>query len=340
MQIKVRSGEYGKAPQDKEPVEVTLPNDAIFYTPGEAFINHGLHKGALHYIVLTKASDEELKEFQKWNVHVELEYDMDSVHTRYFRMNGYAFITLSDCIIDSPIDTVDEEEFNRLIKDDLYYVLLNENYNIICIRRVDHIKALEHVEVSEVYHRGAFNDRPFDEIHYGHIMALSDLLRPFHHFLSRRLTAEYGKKLFDDMTGQILFKINPYRQQWQPLINYDLEWLHDNFRTTYPMLKQGDEEWVLMENCPIKAPNKDVEDVYEKIWLFEEELPRKEKKHCGICRHYGALVNHGYWWCNKGHTEHMDAENCEDYDDMMANVTFTATSSTTLTYNSDKTEKM
>ena len=275
MQIKVRFGEYTKAPQDKEPVEVTLPDDAVFYTPGGSFIGRGLHVGALHYIVLTKASDEELRNIQKWCVSVEYEKYKDYAHTRYFRMNGYAFITLSDCIIDTPIETVDEDEFNRLVKEDLYYVLLNENYRIICIRRVDHIKALEHVEVSEVYHTGAFNEKPFEEIHYGHIMSLSDLLRPFHHFLPRRLTAEYGKKLFDDMIGQILFKINPCKQQWQTLINYDLDWLHNNFHTTYPMLKQGDEEWSLMENCPIKAPNKEVEDMYDKIWLFEEELPKK-----------------------------------------------------------------
>lgn len=274
MEITARFGGYSEPPQDKEAVEVRLPDDAIFYTPGETFINHGLHKGALHYIVLTKASDEELKEFQKWNVHVELEYDKDSAHTMYFRMNGYAFITLSDCIIDSPIETVDEEEFNRLIKDDLYYVLLNENYNIICIRRVDHIKALEHVEVSEVYHTGAINDRPFDEIHYGHVVSLSDLLRPFHHFLPRRLTAEYGKKLFDDMIGQILFKINPYKQQWQPLINYDLEWLHNNHHTAYPMIRLG-EEWVELESSLLRVPNKDVQDVYDKIFTFVKELPIK-----------------------------------------------------------------
>lgn len=55
------------------------------------------------------------------------------------------------------------------------------------------------------------------------------------------------------------------------------------------------------------------------------------KKSCGRCSNYGALVNQGYWWCNAGHTENMDAENCEDYNDSQAGV-ITSSSSTIGTY--------
>ena len=65
-------------------------------------------------------------------------------------------------------------------------------------------------------------------------------------------------------------------------------------------------------------------------------MEEKEKKCCGICRHYGALVNQGMWWCNAGHTDNMDAENCIDYDDsMFRNATCTATSTATISYVTD-----
>jgi len=62
----------------------------------------------------------------------------------------------------------------------------------------------------------------------------------------------------------------------------------------------------------------------------------KEKKRCGICRHYGALVNQGMWWCNAGHTDNMDAENCIDYDDSMYGTMTVSCSSQTLTYDNPR----
>lgn len=53
-------------------------------------------------------------------------------------------------------------------------------------------------------------------------------------------------------------------------------------------------------------------------------------KSCGRCSHYGCLINQGMWWCNNGHTDNMDAENCEDYDD-----TFESMSMTTYSYTTD-----
>jgi hypothetical protein len=53
----------------------------------------------------------------------------------------------------------------------------------------------------------------------------------------------------------------------------------------------------------------------------------EEKKCCGRCSNYGALVNQGMWWCNAGHTDNMDAENCEDYDELQKGVVTTASSS-------------
>ena len=52
-------------------------------------------------------------------------------------------------------------------------------------------------------------------------------------------------------------------------------------------------------------------------------------KSCPRCSHYGCLINQGYWWCNNGHTENMDAENCEDYDDTFEGMTMSSSSSIT-----------
>lgn len=52
-------------------------------------------------------------------------------------------------------------------------------------------------------------------------------------------------------------------------------------------------------------------------------------KSCPRCSHYGCLINQGMWWCNNGHTENMDAENCEDYDDYYESTIVTYSSSIT-----------
>lgn len=39
----------------------------------------------------------------------------------------------------------------------------------------------------------------------------------------------------------------------------------------------------------------------------------KNKKCCYKCKHYGCLVNQGYWWCNL-QLNMDDPENCEEYD--------------------------
>ena len=54
-------------------------------------------------------------------------------------------------------------------------------------------------------------------------------------------------------------------------------------------------------------------------------------KSCAKCSHYGCLINQGMWWCNNGHTDNMDAENCEDYDNVQDSAILTTNSATTIT---------
>lgn len=52
-------------------------------------------------------------------------------------------------------------------------------------------------------------------------------------------------------------------------------------------------------------------------------------KNCYKCKHYGALVNQGYWWCNL--QLDMDADDCPSYDATLqdnAVVTYAATVTT------------
>lgn len=38
-------------------------------------------------------------------------------------------------------------------------------------------------------------------------------------------------------------------------------------------------------------------------------------KKCLFCSHEGHLINQGIWWCEYNHYP-MDAENCDDYDEI------------------------
>ena len=39
------------------------------------------------------------------------------------------------------------------------------------------------------------------------------------------------------------------------------------------------------------------------------------EKRCSKCANYGHQINLGRWWCNAGHTDNMNAETCEDYNE-------------------------
>jgi hypothetical protein len=63
----------------------------------------------------------------------------------------------------------------------------------------------------------------------------------------------------------------------------------------------------------------------------EFKLNEDGKKHCFKCKHYGCLVNQGYWWCNL-QLNMDDQENCEEYDgSLYDNAVTTYSSSYTIT---------
>ena len=278
MKIRARFGEYGTHPKDKEPVEVNLPDDALIYTPGPHFIGHGLYRGALHYMVITKASNDEINIKLKGIFGVDIETECIRGHYLYdiLRLNGWALIHLYDCIIESDINLLSEEEFNNMIgMHGLYYVYLNENYHIIKIIRINHIKASEWVECSVIYHTAEMGDSPCHEIRQNAVYSLRNIISPHHSVLLRKPDPNYGYYLFNDMTQNVLHIMDP-NQYPRPTVNYDLDWLHDNFMTTYPEIQaMKDGEWTKMLDMAFKVPKPEVREIYNDIFEFKKELPIK-----------------------------------------------------------------
>lgn len=278
MKVQVRFGSYGQHPFDAKLKEIDVPEDIKFYTAGEHYINHGLHSGALHYIAITRADDATVEKCFKGVFGPDIIYEQDKHAYSYkiFRMNGYAFVMFDDCVFDSEITTITEKELNNLIKQEyLYYVYLNENYNIIKILRINNIKAAESVDCSVIYHTAEIGDNRFEAIHIHNEYSLQNIVSPHHSVLLRRLDNIYGLRLFNDMTEQLLSTINPH--QYHPTINYDLDWLNKNWHTVYgeafnPLIN----DWEQVQGLMYRVPNKDVENKYEKIFNFEEELPINE----------------------------------------------------------------
>lgn len=58
----------------------------------------------------------------------------------------------------------------------------------------------------------------------------------------------------------------------------------------------------------------------------EFKLNEDGKKHCFKCKHYGCLVNQGYWWCNL-QLNMDDPENCDEYDGSLYDNSITTFSS-------------
>ena len=42
------------------------------------------------------------------------------------------------------------------------------------------------------------------------------------------------------------------------------------------------------------------------------------ERRCSKCANYGHQINLDRWLCNAGHTDNMDAETCEDYNETLS----------------------
>lgn len=128
--IIMKCGHYSLNPKDAEETVMMVPEDAIFFTGGEGDIGHGLYHGAVHMVMITKASDEELENTSKqcFNCHI-VKYSPDE-RFKYenFRVNGYGFIEFNDLIPVEGIEFTDQDKINELLdlaNHPIYTVLLN-----------------------------------------------------------------------------------------------------------------------------------------------------------------------------------------------------------------------
>ena len=280
--FKIRFGEYHKHPNDVDARNVQLPEDTLFFTRGENDTGGGKHIGALHYLCLTKATDEELRgNMPHYNPSIIDFYNSDG---GILRFNGYAMITIHNCIIDTPIETIDEDKLNELLKpEEQYFVYLSQNYEIISISKLNRILSETRVRCCDVYLHGTIDsERDVNTIMCNVEYKLDNIINPFHEIIVKKVDQEYGRRLLTDAIYKNLSLVYPEFSEKR--IGYDLNWLNSNAKEVfgYISLKKVDElpdDIISLEELgtPIPmgyAPKEDVDRTeYENILNFEKELP-------------------------------------------------------------------
>ena len=298
--FKIRFGEYHKHPNDVDARDVQLPEDTLFFSRGENDIGDGKYIGALHYLCLTKATDEELNKCSSHcNPSVVRFRDPNNDIVRF---NGYAMITINNCIIDTPIETIDEDKLNELLKpEEQYFAYLSENYEIISILKLNRVLSETRVLCSDVYlHRAIDSQREFSTILCNTEYKLDKIINPFHEIIVKTIDKEYGKQLLTDAIYKNLSLVYPEFSEKR--IGYDFDWLNNSSKEVfgYLSLKKLDEvpdEIINLDEALVKlkkfetkleelgtpipigyAPKEDVDyDEYKKILNFEKELPLENK---------------------------------------------------------------
>lgn len=291
----IRFGEYSKHPKDVEAKEILLPEDILFFTRGEHDIGDGKYNGALHYLCITKATDEELKENMPYLNPYVVSYSGST--NGNVRFNDYALITIHDCIIDTPIETIDEDTLNEILKpEEQYFVYLANDNNIIDILKINRILSESKILCCDVYLHGAINHKELNTIMCNVEYKLDNIINPFHRIIVKKVDQEYGRRLLTDAIYKNLSLVYPEFSEKR--IGYDLNWLNSNAKEVfgYLSLKKVDElpddiinldealdnlkkiETKLEElGTPIPmgyGPKEDVDYTeYKNILNFEKELP-------------------------------------------------------------------
>ncbi len=265
--FKIRFSSYGKSATDVEPKEVMLPEDCLFYTAGENDIGGGLSKGCLHYMAITKATDECLDKIDHLRINVVNIMDGSHYRFRTLRFNGYAIIELNDCIIED-IELIDEDTLNEYLQPKLqYFVTLGEECNIITVCRLNRIHSSSRVDIAEAYlHAYIGSYREFYTITPKRKMRLYDITHCHDsQYLVHIPDPEYGAKLLNELIYINLSIIDDkFRDN---LIGYDLNYFHSKMHLTDTgynemyYFRGTDEEW----------------NEFKEIRDFKKELPILKK---------------------------------------------------------------
>jgi hypothetical protein len=233
--LSIRFGGYGIRPEDNKPTEMVLPEDTIFLTGGYHDIGPGKYDNALHVLAISKASDEELLHVGKSTFHAEVmtTYCGMTANNDIFRINGYGFIALHDCISDDFVFT-DADEVNELLdlkNHPVYTVLFNDDYKLCNITRIDRIDSLYKVKNVMVQLHSAIGSRYYPMIHPAGSDYLDKLIHPFYKYEIVVLDGENGDMLFDEVLNTALSHIYP--QYKERLRGLNLDFVHDILEARY-----------------------------------------------------------------------------------------------------------
>lgn len=225
----VRFGHYSAHPKDEEAHEMNFPEDTLFFTGGDGDIGSGKHEGAFHVLAMTKASDSEIRKVAKqgWAASV-VTFSNDRQSTA-FRVNGYAFIELPDCISDE-FEFTDADKINELLdleNHPVYVVLLNDEYMISNITRIDRINSVHMVNSVCIQLYSQIGSRYYPMVHPATRGGLFDILHPFYKFTAYIPEESYGKELFDELLYTSMSIIYPeYKSK---LKGFDLEYINRQY---------------------------------------------------------------------------------------------------------------
>lgn len=289
----MKCGQCGLKPQDAEETVMMVPEDTIFFTGGEGDIGHGLHNGAVHMLMMTKASDEELENASKqcFNAHI-VKYSPDErFKNENFRVNGYGFIEVNDLIPVEGIKFTDQDKINELLdlaNHPIYTVLFNNEYALSEVSRIDRINSSNHVKCKTIQLYSQIGSRYYPMIHTNVDTDLYNALTPFHEFHQFFPDEEYGKELFDEVMYTVLSDIYPEFKK--KLIGYDLDYIKNiasyciekNKAFNILFTKENEEEVkkqliIDIEEFNKKYPEKpDMGDDFDEIRTLKKKLPIKK----------------------------------------------------------------
>ena len=291
--IIMKFGHYSLNPQDAEETVMMVPEDAIFFTGGENDIGRGKHVGAVHMVMITKASDEDLENTSKQCCYTHIvKYSPDGrFKYKNFRVNGYGFIEFTDLIPVEGVEFTDQDKINELLdlaNHPVYTVLFNDEYALSAVSRIDRINSYYKVECKTIQLYSQIGSRYYPIIETNVHTDLYNALTPFHEFHQFFPDEEYGKELFDEVMYTALSDIYPEFKA--KLIGYDLDYIKNiasyytekNKAFNIVLDKENEEETekqiiAAIEEFNKKHPEKpDINDDFNEISTLKKKLPIKK----------------------------------------------------------------
>lgn len=291
--IIMKFGHYSLHPKDAEETVMMVPEDAIFFTGGENDTGECKHVGAVHMVMITKASDEELENASKQCCYTHIVKYCPDGRFKYenFRVNGYGFIQFSDLIPVEGIEFTDQDKINELLDlahHPIYTVLFNDEYALSAVSRIVRINSYYKVECNTIQLYSQLGSRYYPMIQTNVVTDLRNALIPFHKFHQFFPDEEYGKELFDEVMCTVLSGIYPEFKE--KLIGYDLDYIKNiasyyteqNKALNIIFNMENEEEATnqlitAIEEFDKKYPEKpDINDDFNEISTLKKKLPIKK----------------------------------------------------------------